>query len=308
MRIIFLGTPDFAVPPLQSLYDNGYEIVGVVTQPDKPRNRGEVLPCAVKQKALELGLNVMSFDKIKVDGYDALQQLNADIMITCAYGQIISQQIIDMTPFGVINIHASLLPKYRGSSPIQWCLLNGEKTTGITLMKTALGIDSGDILLQKPMEISYKMTSQQLFDELSNLGAKAIIEGLELLKSGKAQFVAQDHSQATHFPMLSKSDGLIDWQQDGQSIFNKIYAFNPFPSAYTFIDGKMLKIWDVDIINTVIDMPVGSVIKIASDYCVVCKDCTLKLLEIQLEGKKKMHTQDYVNGNKLDGQRLGNNE
>ena len=211
MRVLFLGTPDFAVKALDALLNNGFDVVGVVTQPDKRRNRGEISFCTVKQYAIDNNIKVYQYDSIRREGVDDIKALAPDVMVTCAFGQIISQEILDAPKHGVLNIHASLLPKYRGSSPIQWCLVNGEKTTGVTIMKTALAVDSGDILLVKELEISPKENAGMLFDRLAELGGQAIVEALRLVESGKAVFTPQDENKATHYPMIKKEDGLIDW-------------------------------------------------------------------------------------------------
>ncbi|MEG1645852.1 MAG: methionyl-tRNA formyltransferase [Clostridia bacterium] len=241
MRVIFLGTPDFAVPCLDAVAKE-YEVVGVCTQPDRLGNRNKVNVCAVKQRAQQLGLPVFQFEKISREGVEILKQLNADVIITCAFGQILSQQILDLTKYGVLNVHASLLPKYRGSSPIQWCLINGETQTGVTIMKTAYAVDSGDVLLQEIVPIFPQETAGELFVRLAQIGAKALIKALKLVENGKAVFTAQNHTQATHFPMLSKTDGKIDFNSASCDIVNKVRGFNPWPSAYCFWQGKMLKI------------------------------------------------------------------
>ena len=194
MKVIFMGTPDFAVPSLQAIYDAGHEIVGVVTQPDRARNRGVISFSPVKQKALELGLKVFQYEKVRLEGTEELASLGADVAVTCAYGQILDRKLLDMTPCGVLNVHASLLPKYRGSSPIQWAVINGEKVTGITVMKTALGVDTGDILLQKEIEILPEETAGELFDRLSTVGGECIVEALDLVKDGKAEYIVKPQS------------------------------------------------------------------------------------------------------------------
>ncbi|MDE6372798.1 MAG: methionyl-tRNA formyltransferase, partial [Clostridia bacterium] len=220
MRILFLGTPDFAVKALDKLVGEGYDVVGVVTQPDKRRNRGEISFCPVKEYAIDKGIKVYQYDSIRREGVEDIKAIAPDVMITCAFGQIISQEILDIPKYGVLNIHASLLPKYRGSSPIQWCLINGEKITGVTIMKTALAVDSGDILLQKQLDILPEENAGELFDRLAALGGEAIVEALRLVESEKAVFTPQDESKATHYPMISKEDGLIDWQLSAVDIFN----------------------------------------------------------------------------------------
>ena len=242
MRILFLGTPDFAVAALERIVGTDNEVVGVVTQPDRKRNRGEVSFCPVKQFAVEKGIKVYQYESIRKEGVEDIKAINPDIIITCAFGQIISQEILDIPKYGVINIHASLLPKYRGSSPIQWCLVNGESKTGVTIMRTALAVDSGDILLQKEIDILPEENAGELFDRLAILGGQAIVEALEIIADGRAVYTPQQESQATHYPMISKEDGKIDWSKSAREVFNKMRGFTPWPSAFTTLDGKLFKI------------------------------------------------------------------
>ena len=301
MKILFLGTPDFAVKALDRLISCGYEVVGVVTQPDKNRRRGELSFCAVKEYALGRGIKVYQYDSIRREGVEDIKAINPDVMITCAYGQIISQEILDIPRLGVLNIHASLLPKYRGSSPIQWCLINGETRTGVTIMKTALAVDSGDILLQKSLDILPDENAEQLFDRLAELGGEAIVEALELIENGKAVFVKQDESKATHYPMISKEDGLIDWSASAVDIFNKMRGFTPWPSTYTYLDGKIFKILKSCVVYN--DLPshlaVGGVWTTKNTAFVKCGEGVLQLLEVQLEGKKAMDISAFMLSGKL---------
>lgn len=303
MRVVFLGTPDFAVESLQAVYDAGHEILAVVTQPDKERNRGVVSFCPVKQRAVELGLRVLQFNKIRNEGEEILRELAPDIMITCAYGQIISQSIIDIPKYGIINVHASLLPKFRGSSPIQWAILTGQTKTGVSIMRTALGIDSGDILLQKIIDILPEETAGELFDRLSELGAKALIEGLEIIQSGNAVYTPQDPSQATHYPMLSREDGKIDWHKSAKEIGWHIRGMNPWPSAFSYIGNKMFKVWKAYPIQDMSEMDklkAGQIWTDGKSMIVKCGKGCLQLAEVQLEGKKRMDTKSFLLGNKLN--------
>jgi len=306
MRVLFLGTPDFAVKALESILDNGYDVIGVVTQPDRKRNRGEVTFCPVKQFALDRNIKVYQYESIRKEGAEELAALAPDIMVTCAFGQIISQQILDIPPHGVINIHASLLPKYRGSSPIQWCLVNGEEKTGITVMRTALAVDSGDILLQKELDILPNENAGHLFDRLAILGGQAIVEALELIESGRDEYVSQDESLATHYPMINKEDGKIDWQASARDIYNKMRGFTPWPSVYTHLDGKIFKILDARAEKTPEDMqilPVGAVRTRKSSASVKTGDGVLTLLSVQLEGKRAMDIKTFMlSGKLIDGE------
>lgn len=297
MKIVFLGTPDFAVDSLQAVYDAGYEILAVVTQPDKERNRREVTFSPVKQRALDLGLKVLQFSKIREEGEEILRGLAPDVMVTCAYGQIISQSILDIPKYGVINVHASLLPLFRGSSPIQWAILTGQKRTGVSIMRTALQVDSGDVLLQKSVEIGEDETSGELFDRLAKLGAEALVEGLQLIESGRAVFTPQDHSKATHYPMLSKEDGHIDWNSNAQEILRKIRGMNPWPSAYCYLDGKIFKIWRAKVAQD--ELGIGEIQIQGKSMKIGCGGGTIEALEVQLEGKRRMDTASFVAGVKI---------
>ena len=301
MKILYLGTPDFAVKALDKLIGCGYDVVGVVTQPDKRRNRGEASFSPVKEYAVSKGIKVYQYDSIRRDGVEDIKAINPDVMITCAFGQIISQEILDIPKYGVLNIHASLLPKYRGSSPIQWCLVNGEKITGVTIMKTALAVDSGDILLQKTLEILPDENAGELFDRLSELGGEAIIEALERIKSGKAQFIPQDETKATHYPMISKEDGLIDWNLSAVDIFNKMRGFTPWPSAFTYLDGKLFKVLKSKVFaeELPIDLTAGEVYATKNSAFVKCGEGVLQLLQVQLEGKKAMDIASFLASGKL---------
>lgn len=299
MRILFLGTPDFAVAALERIVGTDNEVVGVVTQPDRKRNRGEVSFCPVKQFAVEKGIKVYQYESIRKEGVEDIKAINPDIMITCAFGQIISQEILDIPKYGVINIHASLLPKYRGSSPIQWCLVNGESKTGVTIMRTALAVDSGDILLQKEIDILPEENAGELFDRLAVLGGQAIVEALEIIKDGKAVYTPQDESKATHYPMISKEDGKIDWSRSAREVFNKMRGFTPWPSAFTTLDGKLFKILKCVVSDKIFDGKEGQVFVEERKAYVVCGNGTVELKEVQLEGKKAMPVSDFLLSGKL---------
>ena len=299
MRILFLGTPDFAVAALERIVGTDNEVVGVVTQPDRKRNRGEVSFCPVKQFAVEKGIKVYQYESIRKEGVEDIKAINPDIMITCAFGQIISQEILDIPKYGVINIHASLLPKYRGSSPIQWCLVNGESKTGVTIMRTALAVDSGDILLQKEIDILPEENAGELFDRLAVLGGEAIVEALEIIKDGKAVYTPQDESKATHYPMISKEDGKIDWSKSAREVFNKMRGFTPWPSAFTTLDGKLFKILKCVVSDKIFDGKEGQVFVEERKAYVVCGNGTVELKEVQLESKKAMPVSDFLLSGKL---------
>lgn len=242
MRVIFLGTPDFAVPSFNALVASRHEVVAAVTQPDRPRDRGKVSACPVKLAAQAAGVPVFQFEKIRDGGADALRGLGADVMVTCAYGQILDETLLELTPHGVINVHASLLPAYRGSSPIQWAVINGEKVTGVTTMKTSLGLDRGDIIMRSETEILPEETAGELFDRLAPLGAELIVKTLDAIEDGSATFTPQDESKATYFPMFRKQDGRIDTGMTVAKFVDFVRGTSPWPGAFCRVGGKLLKV------------------------------------------------------------------
>ena len=299
MRIVYLGTPDFAVLPLKSLVESGnYEIVGVVTNLDKPVGRKQVLtPPPVKVYAESCGIPVYQYSKIRHEGVQDLINLRPDLMITCAFGQILSQEILDIPKLGVINIHASLLPKYRGASPIHYALLNGEKTTGITIMKTDIGIDTGDIIMQKSLEIKEDETCGELFERLSILGAECILEALPSIIDGSATYTNQNDEFATFSKIIKKQDALIFWEDTAENIKNKIRAFNPAPVAYCLIEGLPFKIYFASVIEKT--ARAGEIVECSDKLVIGCgKDC-LSLLKVQKAGGKPMDIKEFLKGNKF---------
>ncbi len=307
MKIVFLGTPDFACKPLEAIINSKHEVLAVVTQPDKPKGRKSVpTPCDVKAFAISKGLKTLSYNKIRLEGVMDLKALNPDIMVTCAYGQILTQEILDIAKYGVINIHASLLPKYRGAAPIQWSIINGDKVTGVTIMKTALGVDTGDIIEAKELKIGEAETAGELFERLSILGAQMIVKVLDDIENGTATYTKQDESQATKVGMLRREDGLIDFNIEAQALVNKIRGFNPFPVAFTRFEGKTLKIYRAEACCE--NGEAGKVIScdLSSGLVIATKDKSIKVLEMQLEGGKRMSAKDFIIGRKLPiGYKLG---
>lgn len=242
-KVIFMGTPDFAIPTLAALHNHpNYSVVCVVTQPDKPTGRGATVTCSpVKQFALEHNIPVLQPEKISTD-ISLLANHAPDVIVTCAFGQMLKQNVLDLAPHGVINVHASLLPKYRGSSPIQWAVINGEKRTGVTIMRTALAMDTGDIILKKSTAIHPDETAEQLFNRLAPLGATALITALDKITTGRATYTPQDHSQATTFPMLTKADGHIKWHFKSGIVRNFIRGMNSWPMAFFNLRGETIRV------------------------------------------------------------------
>lgn len=315
MKIIFMGTPDFAASALEKIVEAGHEITLVVTQPDKPKGRsGELQVSDVKACALKHGFPVFQPERIKLpENVAYLKKYEADIYVVAAFGQILSQEILDIPKFGCVNIHASLLPKYRGAAPIQQAIIDGEKTTGVTIMQMAAGMDTGDILLQREIPIDDNETGGGLFDKLSELGAELIVEALPKIERGELTPVMQDEKLATKCGKLSKNMGKIDFNKNAITIRNLVRGLNPWPSAYTRLDGKMLKIWSADAIDDKNVKEIAGnveVLKNAAPGTVsfVTKDAvgvatgkgTLVLKEVQLEGKKRMLVKDFLLGNKVE--------
>ena len=299
MKIVYLGTPDFAVLPLEKIYSmKGYEIIGVVTNRDKPVGRKQILtPPPVKVKALEMGLPIFQYDKIRLEGVEDLKALNPDIMITCAFGQILSQDILDIPKLGVINIHASLLPKYRGASPINYAILNGEKSTGVTIMKTDIGIDTGDMIYKEEISIGEEETAGELFERLSVLGAECIEKVLIDLLKGKMPLIKQNDSEATYTKIIKKETAKIDFFKSAKEVVNTIRAFNPSPIAYTYLNGEIFKIYSAK--ETSESGKPGTVVFSDKRLVVACGEGAVELLKVQKCGGKPLLIKDFLAGNKL---------
>ena len=302
MKIIFMGTPDYAVPSLRKLATSKHEILAVVTQPDRQRNRGVTSFCPVKEEALKLGLKVLQYEKVSKEGVCDLRNLGAEVIVTVAYGQILSDEILNLTKYGVINSHASLLPKYRGSSPIQWAVINGEKETGVTIMKTAKKVDSGDMVLQKKIDILEGETSGELFDRLSTFAADVLLEGLDLIESGRAVYVPQNHELATHYPMLKKEDGKIDFNKSAKEIYHFTLGMSPWPSAFTTIGGVTFKVHETEVLVNNGNYETGEIVcaDTKNGLVVATSDGLIRLKTIQAENGKKMQDVDYLRGHKIE--------
>lgn len=298
MKIAFAGSPRFAVPALKMLHAEGEDIVGVLTNPDRPVGRKRILtPTPVKQCAVELGLKVYEFNKIR-EYADEVRALGAEALITCAYGQILTQEILDIFPKGVWNLHASLLPKFRGASPIQAAILAGEEYTGVTVMKTELELDSGDILLVKRCAVGEK-TCGELTDELSSLAAEAAADTMVLLKGENIQLLMQDSAQATFCKKISKADAKIDFSQIAPQICRSIRAFSPSPAAYCNLNGEPVNIYNA-FVGAPTEGAVGEVVSLDKrGIGVKCNDGTLYITEMQFAGGKRLKSADIVNGKKI---------
>ncbi|HHU43586.1 MAG: methionyl-tRNA formyltransferase [Bacillota bacterium] len=305
MRIIFLGTPQFAVKPLESIYQSRHEAVAVVTQPDRAKGRGKkVQPSPIKLFAQERGLEVLQFERIKEPAaIDKLRSYQADIMVSCAYGQIFSQEILELTPHGIINIHASLLPKYRGSSPVQWALINGETQVGITTMKTVMEVDKGDMILQKAIELEGWEDSQDTLDKLSPIGAELIVKTLDLIENGTAKFIKQDENKATYCKMLRKEDGKIDFNKSAKELVNFIRGMNPWPSSYINTQYGILKILQAEVTDFEDQNYLHGEVVVSSDkkgLIIKCGEGFLNIKRVQGQGGKEMDIKDYLRGKKIE--------
>jgi len=314
MKIIFMGTPDFARAALEKIIDAGHEVVLVVTQPDKPKGRsGELQVSDVKACALEHGIPVFQPVRIKLpENVAELKKYEADIYVVAAFGQILSQEILDIPKFGCVNIHASLLPKYRGAAPIQQAIIDGEEKTGVTIMQMAAGMDTGDILIQREIPIDHDETGGGLFDKLSVLGGELIVDALPMIEKGELTPIPQEEEKATKCGKLSKDMGKIDFSKDAKSVRNLIRGLNPWPSAFTSLNGKMLKIWKAEVVEKpgdecATDIKPGEIAAVNKDSFIVKTGTDyLEVLEIQLEGKKRMPVKDFLLGYKLEaGTKLG---
>jgi methionyl-tRNA formyltransferase len=290
MRLVFLGTPAFAVPTLERIVEAGHEVLAVVTQPDRPRGRGQQLsPSPVKETAQRLGLTVFQPERVRrPEAVEYLRGLAVDAMVVVGYGQIIPQVVIDLAPFGIINVHASLLPKYRGAGPIQWAIVNGETRTGVTTMRINAGLDTGDILLKAETEIGPDETAVELGQRLSKMGAELLVKTLH----GTIVPEPQDDSQASYAPLLKKEDGRIDWSAPAVAIHNRVRGLQPWPGAFTSFRGNTLHIWKTRVIGG--EGPPGRIVSL--------RPLTvggLELVEVQVEGRKRMAAADFVNGQRV---------
>lgn len=298
MKIVFLGTPAFAVGAMEALLQAGHEITAAVTQPDKARGRsGEPQFPPVKECALRHGIPVLQPKRIKTaEAIDELRQYQADIFIVAAFGQLLSKEILELPKYGCLNIHASLLPGYRGASPIQHVIINGEKKTGVTIMQMDVGLDTGDMLYKKEVEITRLDTFETLHDKLMEAGSAAIVEALELLERGKLTPQKQQEEQSSYAPLIQKSMGELDFTRDAYSLELLVRGLNPWPSAFTYYRGKQLKIWEAVAEDTLDGVP-GIICEVGRDYVSVgTGKGILRILSLQLEGKKRMSAHDFLLG------------
>jgi len=308
VRLIFLGTPSFAVPTLERIVAAGHTVLAVVTQPDRPRGRGQnPAPPPVKQAALQLGLTVYQPERVRrPQAQEFLQGLPVDAMVVVGYGQIIPQSIIDMAPLGIINVHGSLLPHYRGAGPVQWAILNGETTTGITTMRIDAGLDTGDMLLKAETAIGPEENAVELGQRLAAMGADLLVETLAGLAEGRIAPQKQDNAQATYAPLLKKEDGLVNWSRSAPAIHNQVRGLQPWPGAYTTFRGHPLHLWKSRLWQGAAKASGPGEFVSLKPPVVACGSGHLELLEVQLEGRKRISAADFANGQRLaENERLG---
>lgn len=303
MRVIFMGTPDFAVETLEEIIKAGHEVVLVVSQPDKAVGRSKALKYTpVKACALEHGIEVYQPECVReAECIEYLRGYQPDIIIVEAFGQIIPKAILDMPRFGCVNVHASLLPKYRGAAPIQWAVINGDMVTGVTTMLMNEGLDTGDMIMKKEIIIREDETGGSLFERLSRVGAKLCVETMAAIEAGTATYTPQNDEEATHTKKIYKELGSIDWTRDAKTIECLIRGLDPWPSAYTRLGDKTLKIWKAKVLDATSDMGPGCIVKVEKEGLTVqTGDGMLLLTEIQLEGKKRMSVEAFLNGYQIE--------
>lgn len=300
MRIVFMGTPEFACPTLRKLIERGEQVVAVVTQPDRPKGRGQqTLPPPVKVVAEQHGIPVLQPVKVRLpESIEEIRGLNPDLIVVIAFGQILPKALLDIPKYGCINVHASLLPRYRGAAPLNWCIINGETETGVTTMMMDVGLDTGDMLLKRSTPIGADEDTQSLHDRMSQLGAELLAETLDRLAKGELVPEKQDDALTCYAPMMKKEDGLIDWSRDAQAIKNQVRGMTPWPGAYSFLDDKLLKVFRVQTASG--SGAPGEILSLGRDGIeVACGTGSLVIAELQLEGKKRLPAGDFLAGYKL---------
>ncbi|MEG0251502.1 MAG: methionyl-tRNA formyltransferase [Christensenellaceae bacterium] len=303
-KIVFLGTPDFAIPSLKMLLDSGYDVRAVITQPDRKAGRGQkMMPPPVKVFAQQNDIDVYQFEKISTpQGVAKLKELAPDLLITAAYGHILTQEILDIPKLGCINVHASLLPKLRGAAPIQWAIVSGEKQTGVTTMYTVLALDAGDILESEAVEIPQEMTAGQLYEQLSEVGARVLQKTLQKLGDGSLVRVPQDEKSATYFPMFKKGFGKINFEENCQNIINFVRGLNPMPCAYIVYQEEKIKIYKVTCKPHDGQEKAGTVLcaDAKSGLEIVAKDGVIVVEELQRQGAKRMNAKESLRGKRIE--------
>ena len=303
MRIVFMGTPDIAKGCLQKLIDEKLDVVGVVTQADKPIGRGKKMGMPpVKELALEHNIPVYQPIKARDEKFiDTLKEINPDLIIVVAYGQILPKALLDIPKFGCVNVHVSLLPKYRGAAPINWVIINGEEKTGVTTMYMDEGLDTGDIILQSEFALSDEITAGELHDIMMEQGGDILIETIDKIEKGCAPRTPQNHEESSYAPIMNKSLGKIDFNKSAKEVHNLVRGVNPWPSAYTTYEDKTMKVWKTKVLNETSEKAPGTILKVDKDGIrVSTKDNVLLIEEIQMPNKKRVEVCEYIKGNKIE--------
>ena len=299
LRIIFMGTPEFAVPTLKALIKGPDRIVAVVSQPDRPKGRGrKLVPTPVKELATQHSIEVLQPTKIKTDAFhEQLQHYQPDLIVVAAYGRILPPRLLNLAPRGCINVHGSLLPRHRGAAPIQWAIIKGDKEVGVTIMQMDVGMDTGDMLLQRSLVPTADETTGSLFPKIAQLGSIALMDTLDLLSNGCLAPSPQDSSEATEAPMFSKTDGLIDWNSSAAHLSRLVRGLDPWPTAFCFLNNKKLQLYKPEVVHIDSEHPPGTVLRAdSSGLLISTSDGCLLIHEVKLEGKKRMSVTSFLNG------------
>ena len=304
MRIVFMGTPDFAVPSLRALLDGGYDVVGVFCQPDRPKGRGnKMTACPVKELALSAGIPVYQPERIKrAEGVEMLRSCKPDLCVTAAFGQLLSQEILDIPPLGTVNVHSSLLPRHRGSAPINWAIMKGDSVTGVTTMFTDIGMDTGDMLLSRETPIGDAETAGELSDRLAVMGAELLVETLRALEAGTLTRTPQNPDEATYEPKMDKALGCIDWSRTAREIDWLVRGTTPWPGAYTTLGEGSMKVFEVRVCGGKPEAAPGTVLvsDAKAGLVVACGDAQLELVQTQMPGARRMNARDYLRGHAIE--------
>lgn len=303
MKVVFMGTPDIAVPCLQKIIDEGHEVIGVVTQPDKPKGRGKKLGMSpVKELALKYDIPVYQPIRARDDEFvQTLKRLNPELIVVVAFGQILPKAILDIPKLGCINVHVSLLPKYRGAAPINWVIINGEQKTGVTTMYMDEGLDTGDMILKSEVDLDDNITAGELHDKMMEIGADTLKQTMDLIEKGCAPREPQNHDEFSYAPIMNKSLGNIKWNNSAKEIHNLVRGVNPWPSAYTIYNGDTMKIWKTEVLGERSDKTPGTILKVDKDGIrISTEDNIILVKEIQMPGKKRVLVSEYIKGNTIE--------
>ncbi|MGL5714927.1 MAG: methionyl-tRNA formyltransferase [Paraclostridium sp.] len=303
MKILFMGTPEIAVPCLQKIIDEGHEVLGVVTQPDKPKGRGKKIAMPpVKELAVKYDIPVYQPVKAREESFvKILEEINPELIVVVAFGQILPQAILNIPKYGCVNVHVSLLPKYRGAAPINWVIINGEEKTGVTTMYMDAGLDTGDMILKREVPLTDEITAGELHDKMMFIGADVLKETIELIAKGEAPREKQNNDETCYAPMMDKALGNIDWSKPAKDIHNLIRGINPWPSAYTTYEGQTMKVWKTIVLDRTSTETPGTILSVSKEGIEVStKDNVLLVKEIQMSGKKRMIVSEYIKGNSIN--------